>query len=142
MRILTWSPARQRLQSRSLEGLKLMASISSGPAIAEPMAKPTRSLVEHTADVVTAFTALFGTWEKPTDFTRRWLAFFRLTEDDLRPFLRNGLLACLVHDWGKANSGFAAMLTRTGDQAFRHEVISALIMTHPQVWRWLESAGG
>ena len=52
----------------------------------------------------------------------------------LQPFLRNGLLSCLVHDWGKANSGFAAMLARIGDQTARHEVVSALIMTQPRVW--------
>ncbi|HWE35749.1 MAG TPA: CRISPR-associated endonuclease Cas3'', partial [Isosphaeraceae bacterium] len=104
------------------------------------MAKPSRSLVDHTADVVTAFVALFGTEENPNDFTRRWLAFFRLNEGDLTPFLRNAQLACWVHDWGKANTGFAGMLARTAVQAVRHEVVSALIMTQPQVWRWLENA--
>ena len=74
---------------------------------AEPMAKPTRSLVDHTADVMTAFVALFGDPEKPTDLTWRWLSFFKLDESDLRSFLRNGLMACLVHDWGKANTGFS-----------------------------------
>ncbi|MEJ7638605.1 MAG: CRISPR-associated endonuclease Cas3'', partial [Singulisphaera sp.] len=104
------------------------------------MAKPTRSLVEHTDDVVRAFRALFGTPEAPTHLTGRWLAFFRLTEADQRPFLRNTLMACLVHDWGKANTGFANMLARTGAQTVRHEFVSALIMTQPQVWSWLESA--
>jgi CRISPR-associated endonuclease/helicase Cas3 len=108
----------------------------------EPMAKPSRSLVDHTADVVTAFVSLFGTDENPSELTRRWLAFFRLLEPDRHSFLRNGLLACLVHDWGKANSGFAGMLSRKAVQAVRHEVVSALIMTQPQVWRWLESASG
>lgn len=109
-------------------------------AAGEPMAKPKRSLVDHTADVVAAFEALFGTWESPTGLTRRWLAFFRLAEADAEPFLRNGLLACLVHDWGKANTGFAAMLAKKGVQTVRHEVVSALIMTEPPVWRWLGSA--
>src|SRR4051794_27316121 len=106
-----------------------MSSAGIGATNAEPMAKPTRSLVDHTADVVTAFVALFGTQENPTDdFTRRWLTFFRLTEADRRSFLRNGLLACLVHDWGKANTGFAGMLARIGVQTVRHEVVSTLIM--------------
>ena len=34
------------------------------------------------------------------------------------------------------------MLARTAAQTVRHEVVSALIMTQPQVWRWLESAEG
>jgi len=118
-----------------------MGNNPAGTAKAEPMAKPSRSLVDHTADVVTAFAALFGTREKPSDFTRRWLAFFKLPADDHQPFLRNALLACLVHDWGKANTGFAGMLARTAAQTLRHEVVSVLIMTQPPVWRWLESAG-
>jgi CRISPR-associated endonuclease/helicase Cas3 len=104
------------------------------------MAKPTRSLVDHTDDVVTACLALFGTWEHPTGFARRWLTFFRLSEAQVRPFLRNGLLACLVHDWGKANTGFAGMLAGTAAQTARHEVVSVLIMMQEQVWSWLGSA--
>jgi CRISPR-associated endonuclease/helicase Cas3 len=106
------------------------------------MAKPTRSLVDHTVDVLTAFVALFGTPDEPTDLARRWVAFFKLTVDDLRAFLRNALLACHVHDWGKANTGFARMLERTGAQTARHEVVSALIMIQPGVWRWLGSITG
>src|SRR3954470_11524354 len=117
-----------------------MGSERGGTTFDEPMAKPTRSLVEHTADVVVAFEALFGTPEVPTHLTRRWLAFFKLTEADQGRFLRNTLLACLVHDWGKANTGFARMLTRTTSQTVRHEVVSVLIMTQPQVWRWLGTA--
>ena len=118
-----------------------MGSDRAGTMQAEPMAKPSRSLVDHTDDVATAFVALFGTEANPNAFTRRWLAFFRLGEADLRPFLRNGLMACWVHDWGKANTGFGGMLAGTAAQTVRHEVVSALIMTQPQVWRWLESAG-
>ena len=75
-----------------------------------------------------AFQSLFGSPEAPTDFTRRWLAFFRLGEADLLPFLRNARLSCRVHDWGKANTGFASMLAKTGVQTVRHEVVSALIL--------------
>jgi CRISPR-associated endonuclease/helicase Cas3 len=106
----------------------------------EPLAKPTRTLVKHTADVVVAFIALFGTSDNPVEFTRRWLKFFRLSENDARAFLRNGLLACFIHDWGKANTGFAGMLRDGVAQTVRHEVISALIITQPQVWRWLSTA--
>ena len=106
------------------------------------MAKPTRSLVDHTDDVVAAFVALFGEPGEPTRFAKRWLAFFKLGEADEAPFLLNGLAACLVHDWGKANAGFAAMLAEGEKQSFRHEFVSALIMVQPEVRRWLESAGG
>lgn len=112
---------------------------SSNP---EPMAKPTRSLVQHTADVVAAFEALFGPPGRPTDLTARWLEFFRLEKADGEAFLSNGLLSCWVHDWGKANTGFAGMLAGTAAQTARHEVVSALIITQPQVWRWLEGGRG
>ncbi len=108
----------------------------------EPMAKPNRTLIEHTDDVVVAFRSMFGSEENPTELARRWLVFFRLGETDLRSFLRNGLLSCRVHDWGKANTGFTAMLFRTGVQSVRHEVISALILTQPSMWAWLEGIEG
>lgn len=113
-----------------------------GTILDEPLAKPKRTLIEHTADVVVAFRSLFGSEERPTALARRWLAFFRLGEADLRPFLRSGLLSCRVHDWGKANTGFAAMLSRTGAQSVRHEVVSALILTHPSMWAWLGGIAG
>ncbi len=119
-----------------------MVNHPRGAVAVEPMAKPNRSLVDHTVDVVTAFIALFGTIEAATTFTRRWLTFFRLTEAHVRPFLYNGLLACLVHDWGKANTGFAGMLARTAAQTARHEVVSVLIMMQPQIQRWLGAAKG
>ena len=119
-----------------------MGSKRPGVPTAEPMAKPSRSLVDHTADVVTAFVALFGTPETPTHLARRWVAFFKLSGGDLGAFLRNALLACFVHDWGKANTGFTQMLEKKGAQTARHEVVSALIMVQPQVWRWLDSIEG
>lgn len=108
----------------------------------EPMAKPNRTLIDHTADVVLAFRSMFGTEGDPEKLAERWLAFFQLGEADLGPFLRNGLLCCRVHDWGKANTGFATMLFKTGFQSVRHEVISALILTHPSMWAWLNRIDG
>lgn len=106
--------------------------------LAEPMAKPNRTLVEHTDDVVAAFDALFvGTPDQPAELTAHWLRFFRLTENDCDEFLRTARLACFVHDWGKANKGFAAMLFRRGQQTVRHEVISALLLNRPEVAAWL-----
>ena len=107
-----------------------------------PMAKPNRTLVEHTDDVVAAFGTLFGTPGRPTELTSHWLRFFRLAEADRDEFLRTALLACFVHDWGKANEGFAAMLFRTGQQTVRHEVISTLLLNQPQVESWLRGIRG
>ncbi len=109
---------------------------------AEPMAKPNRTLVEHTDDVVEAFVALFGSPGRPTELTSQWLRFFRLAAGDRDEFLRTVLLACFVHDWGKANLGFAAMLFRAGQQAVRHEVISSLLLDRPEVASWLRDVRG
>ena len=108
----------------------------------EPMAKPNRTLVEHTDDVISAFVTLFGTPGRPAELTSEWLRFFRLAEGDRDEFLRTTLLACYVHDWGKANEGFAAMLFRTGPQTVRHEVISALLLNRPEIASWLHGVQG
>ena len=44
----------------------------------------------------------------------RWAVFFRLPE--LTAFLHHGLVAALLHDWGKANDGFQGMLQGQGRQ--------------------------
>ena len=117
-----------------------MTKVSGPPA--EPMAKPNRTLVEHTNDVVAAFDVLFGIPGQPAELTAHWLRFFRLPERDHDEFLRTTRLACFVHDWGKANAGFAAMLFRTGQQAVRHEVVSALLLNRPEVVSWLGGTRG
>jgi CRISPR-associated endonuclease/helicase Cas3 len=106
------------------------------------MAKPNRTLVEHTDDVVKAFDVLFGNPGRPAELTSHWLRFFRLSDADQAEFLRTTRLACFVHDWGKANEGFAAMLSRDGEQAVRHEVISALLLNRPEVMSWLGTIRG
>jgi CRISPR-associated endonuclease/helicase Cas3 len=97
--------------------------------------RPGRTLIEHTQDVVEAFESMFGTPEQPTELASRWGRFFELS--DARAFLLNGLRAAQFHDWGKADDGFQAMLSRLGSQLLRHEQISALLMHHPEVWKWL-----
>lgn len=97
--------------------------------------RPGRTLAEHTFDVVDSLGALFGTPEKPTRLARRWTAFFRLK--DLPAFLRNGIAAALVHDWGKANDGMQAVLDGTGTQLLRHECLSGMLLHLPDVKRWI-----
>ncbi|MDR3635105.1 MAG: CRISPR-associated helicase Cas3' [Isosphaeraceae bacterium] len=101
--------------------------------------KQGRTLVGHTVDVEDAFRALFGTTEQPTELATCWARFFSLS--DLRAFLVHGLVACSVHDWGKANDGFQAMLLGKGVQLLRHEQVSALLMHQPEVWDWLGHNG-
>ena len=117
-----------------------MASDRSGGTTDEPMAKPTRSLVDHTADVVTAFVALFGTEEAPNQFASRWLKFFKVSAGG------HGVILARMASWrvgsttgGRRTPASRRCSSRNQAQAVRHEVISALIMMQPQVWRWLEA---
>lgn len=99
-----------------------------------------RTLIEHTVDVVEAFGALFGTVEMPTRLALRWCEFFRV--EDVAGFIRNGLVACWTHDWGKANDGFQATLLRKGSQSVRHEHLSAMLLELPCFREWLEAMPG
>ena len=50
-------------------------------------------------------------------------------------------LACLLHDLGKANADFQAAVEGRGEQTFRHEHVSAVILHLAPVRSWLERAG-
>jgi CRISPR-associated endonuclease/helicase Cas3 len=104
-----------------------------------PLNGKPKTLVDHTRDVVDAATALFGTREVPTRLGRAWLRFFRLDPDaDRVAFLENLLAACLLHDWGKANSDMQGILAgRNGGQLFRHEHLSVLMLGYEGVDRWV-----
>ncbi len=97
------------------------------------------TLLEHTRDVVDAANALFGI-EHPTRLGKRWLEFFKIP-DEWATFHRNLIAACALHDWGKANDTFQNALYRRGEQAIRHEHLSALLMALPEVQQWLISGG-
>jgi len=119
------------------------------PAVAAPrlLAKQphgTRviTLPEHTRSVVRAAEALFGTTTHLTTLGSRWLRFFRLTNLQQEPFLRNLKLAAIFHDLGKANSGFQNALLHQGEQAFRHEHLSALLLWEPPLRDWLSAGEG
>lgn len=102
---------------------------------------PERTLVNHTQDVLDAVTALFGTPDKPSLLAREWCAFFGIADRDVGAFVAHVRLAAFCHDWGKANDGFQGMLAKKAEQLLRHEQVSAILMSWPSVWAWLETSG-
>ena len=81
--------------------------------------KPERSLLHHTLDVVAM----------AHQYAERWphLAKFAENED----LFDNLILATLLHDLGKAASGFQAMLKGEEDeswQGYRHEILSSAVL--------------
>lgn len=100
------------------------------------------TLPEHTRSVVRAAGALFGDVPHLTALGRRWARFFGLTDLQREPFLRNLKLATAFHDLGKANSGFQNALLHHGEQAFRHEHLSALLLWEPPLRAWLSQGEG
>lgn len=98
------------------------------------------SLWRHTRDVTDCVTTLFGGPGAPTALARAWLRFFRLTADDHGPLLVNTGLAAAFHDIGKANAGFQAAVQGRGEQAVRHEHLSALTLRQPGLRNWLDAA--
>ncbi len=98
------------------------------------------SLVAHGEDTEQAACAIFrdaGRW------SYAWARFFRLDRQGRERFLLNLRVAALFHDVGKANEDFQALMTRQGrgpgPQTFRHEHLSALILSLPAVRGWLET---
>ena len=75
----------------------------------------------------------------------RWAAallrFFKLPDTEHARFLLHLRTAALLHDLGKANDGFQRATRARGFRAqpFRHEHLSALILAHPAVTRWLDT---
>ena len=98
----------------------------------------TKSLVDHTRDVVDAAQTLFGSSDCPSRLGREWLRFFRLDLTHWHSFYANLLAASLFHDWGKANEGMQKLLAGgSGGQLFRHEHLSALLLGYDGVDRWV-----
>jgi len=98
-----------------------------------------RTLCQHTKDVIDAAQSLFGTAAMPTRLGTCWLRFFRIDAPYWKGFFTNLIAACALHDWGKANEGMQKVLVGDkGGQLFRHEHLSALLMAHEGVERWLQ----
>jgi CRISPR-associated endonuclease/helicase Cas3 len=102
--------------------------------------RPDKTLAEHTADVMDAVEALFGTLSAPTRLGAAWTRFFRVA--DFGAFHRCTLAAAAVHDWGKANDGFQAAVRGEGQQLLRHEHLSGLMLSTPSADAWLVGGAG
>jgi CRISPR-associated endonuclease/helicase Cas3 len=99
------------------------------------------TLSEHAATVSGASECLFGSVNWPTRLGREWLRFFRLGLDQFPAFLINLQLAALFHDLGKANEGFQKSFRHRGEQAIRHEHLSALLLYLEPLRYWLARCG-
>ena len=107
--------------------------------------RPPKTLVDHTADVLNAASALFGRAGSPTRLGMSWLRFFGLVEGDFDRFLHHLRVAAAAHDWGKANDGFQDAVTNGGEQVVRHEHLSGLLLAEvladAKARAWLGAAG-
>jgi CRISPR-associated endonuclease/helicase Cas3 len=99
-------------------------------------------LLQHTEQVMEAAGHLFGNPGSRKRLGDAWLRFFRLDRAVFDHFARTLRAAAGFHDLGKANDGFQDMLERKGEQAIRHEHLSALLMFNPPLWQWLTQREG
>ena len=95
------------------------------------------TLQQHSADVVAACEALFGNALGPTYLGRQWMRFFRLGAAEFPRFYANAVLACALHDLGKANDTFLGALERRRKQFIRHEHLSAFLLDSSDCSTWL-----
>lgn len=99
------------------------------------------TLDQHTRDVCAAVAALLGTRNAPTRLARSILRFLKVTPEDFDALWLNTMVAAALHDIGKANDGFQAAVKNPafprGEQAIRHEHLSALWIAHPTIAHWL-----
>ncbi|MGH2584517.1 MAG: CRISPR-associated helicase Cas3', partial [Dehalococcoidia bacterium] len=93
-------------------------------------------------DVLAATTTMFGAPGRSTRLARAWLRLFRVPEEEFDAFFVNLWLAAAFHDLGKANDGFQRMVRRRGEQAIRHEHLSALLLWREPLHPWLEGLRG
>ena len=97
------------------------------------------TLVQHAQDVADAFATLFGGKDAPSYFGTQWLRFFRLGEESRACFYASGLVACLLHDIGKANNSFQKAMAGSAMQQFvRHEHLSAFLLNGKVLSAWLK----
>jgi CRISPR-associated endonuclease/helicase Cas3 len=99
--------------------------------------QPPKTLLAHTQEVMAAVEYLYGTENRPSRLAREWLRFFRLEATDYNRFRINTLAAAGFHDPGKANDGFQKVVTHAGDQIIRHEHLSGLLLSLPEIKGWL-----
>lgn len=113
------------------EPVRLLAKSRQGPR--------ELTVAEHCSDTAAAFLKVFAPGSR---CFANWLRFFRLSED--QSFLRDGQVASLFHDIGKANEDFFNAVDRPGGhkrQSIRHEHLSGLVLCLQPVREWLQAAG-
>jgi CRISPR-associated endonuclease/helicase Cas3 len=99
--------------------------------------KPRLTLQQHLLDAEQAATLIFrldGRWG------RNWCRFFQIQgESEQQKFLLNLQVSALFHDIGKANADFYNAVKAPGfkAQTLRHEHLSALVLSLPEVRQWL-----
>jgi len=89
-------------------------------------------LPQHSFDVVEAASTIINLVGAELS------GFFKLSDSQQAGLMVTSLVASLLHDIGKANDGFQKMLAKSGEQIIRHEHLSALFMSAPEVRAWLE----
>lgn len=99
------------------------------------------SLERHSRDTEEVAQRLFAPERR---WYRNWLRFFRIPAADAHRLLPNLQVAGLLHDLGKANEEFQQLVQPVGGkrsaQTLRHEHLSALILSLPEVRQWLASS--
>ncbi|HUY34387.1 MAG TPA: CRISPR-associated helicase Cas3' [Pirellulales bacterium] len=96
-----------------------------------------KTLREHTVDVMEAARWLFGVTTAPTRLGREWIRFFKLDARHNDAFFDSLLMAAGLHDWGKGSTSFQMALSAHAPQVIRHEHLSGLLQVLPQVEEWL-----
>jgi CRISPR-associated endonuclease/helicase Cas3 len=99
-------------------------------------------LLQHTLEVCDAADQLFGPPGSRSRLGGEWLRFFRLDDEVFDRFAKTLRSAAGFHDLGKANDGFQDVVEHRGEQAIRHEHLSALLMFNQPLWRWLTRQDG
>lgn len=98
------------------------------------------TLLGHSLKTAEVFRFMFGIQDEPSHLCEQWLRFFRIT-DASNEFLRTMPAICLLHDIGKANTGFQdAVRGKVGFQVIRHEHLSGLFLMIPEIRRLMEQA--
>ena len=97
------------------------------------------SLLQHLSETADASSLVFRPGSRQAE---RYLRFFKLPADQLPHFLLNLRVGCLFHDLGKANEAFQNTVRSKVfvAQPFRHEHLSALLLSEPTMRRWLMSS--
>ena len=98
-----------------------------------------KTLRQHTLDVLSAFTALFGDEQKPKPFAEHWFRFFQIPDEDSMSFFQCTKAAVILHDVGKSNDHFQEAVKGGGSQSLRHEFLGGWLLGLESLRNLLES---